>query len=169
MQSFMISKLDFCIVPRFFPRQNDIVAETKCAEKHTNKNLLFIQNMTHVYAIAPTQLWPNIVNEVASYHDLGPSSYPRRVSGAEPNPGSNPNLGPSSHPRRVSGAEPNPGSNPDLGPSSHPRRVSGAEPNPGSKTNPPKPIASRIPKAILITWIFYDSKAKEIFMVIQEI
>ncbi len=103
--------------------------------------------MTHVYAIAPTQLWPNIVNEVASYHDLGPSSYPRRVSGAEPNPGSNPNLGPSSHPRRVSGAEP----------------------NPGSKTNPPKPIASRIPKAILITWIFYDSKAKEIFMVIQEI
>ena len=62
--------------------------------------------------------------------------------------------------RTLSCVEGHPGSNPVLGLSSHPL-------HPGS--TPSKPIASRNPKAILITWIFYYSKAKEIFIVIQEI
>ncbi len=53
MQSFVITKLDICIVPRFFLRQNDIVAETKYAEKYANANLLFIQNRMRAYAISP--------------------------------------------------------------------------------------------------------------------
>ena len=49
----MISKLDFCKIPRFFLRHNDAVAETKCAEKKANAIHLFIQNRMRAYAISP--------------------------------------------------------------------------------------------------------------------